>query len=64
MKVLFFSTKQSDNDSSSKYLNDFTDNVLGPYFTQQKHRSFGKCYTFYPTENMRTLGIYFIMFYL
>ena len=28
--------------------------------TEQRHRMFGRCYTFHPEERLRHLGIYYI----
>ena len=30
------------------------------WVTEQRHRKFGRCYTIYPDENVRQLGIYYI----
>ena len=30
------------------------------WVSEQYHRKFGRCYTFYPDENMQSLGIYYI----
>ena len=31
---------------------------------EQRHRSFGRCYTFHPRKDIRDLGVYYIRFYL
>ena len=31
---------------------------------EQRHRGFGKCYTFHPPENFRDKGIYYMKFTL
>ena len=33
-------------------------------FKEQRHRSFGRCYTFYPRKSIRDLGVYYAEFYL
>ena len=30
-----------------------------PSIQEQRHRSFGRCYTIYPAENIRSVGIYY-----
>ena len=30
------------------------------WVTEQRHRNFGRCYTFYPEKYMQELGIYYI----
>jgi len=29
-------------------------------FLQQRHRSFGRCYTFHPHSRARSLGVYYV----
>ena len=31
---------------------------------EQRHRSFGRCYTFYPDARVRSLGVYYMKAYL
>ena len=31
---------------------------------EQRHRGFGRCYTFYPEESIRDLGVYYLKAYL
>ena len=31
-----------------------------PYIEEQRHRKFGRCYTFHPDTRMQQLGIYYI----
>ena len=31
------------------------------WVSEQYHRKFGRCYTFYPAENTKDLGIYYIV---
>ena len=31
---------------------------------EQRHRGFGRCYTFYPKKEILDLGVYYIKFYL
>ena len=33
-------------------------------FKEQRHRSFGRCYTFHPKKSLRNLGVYYVVFYL
>ncbi len=33
---------------------------LPPQLTEQRHRSFGKCYTVHPDQAIRQLGVYYI----
>ena len=35
-------------------------NKIQDTITEQRHRAFGRCYTYHPEERMRKLGIYFI----
>ena len=34
------------------------------WITEQRHRKFGRCYTMYPDDFTRSLGIYYIKFQL
>ena len=34
------------------------------WFTEQRHRKFGRCYTTYPDKKSQHLGIYYIKFKL
>ena len=40
-------------------LENITDSVQ-----EQRHRGFGRCYTFHPKKSIRDLGVYYIKFYL
>ena len=31
---------------------------------EQRHRSFGRCYTFHPRKDIRDLGVYYIKYWL
>ena len=31
---------------------------------EQRHRSFGRCYTFHPKKEIRDLGIYYVKYWL
>ena len=57
-KTIFIRFLTSDrNGTFSVYLN-LTDSHNS--VKEQRHRKFGRCYTVYPDEHMRDLGIYYI----
>ena len=35
-------------------------NKIEDSITEQRHRGFGRCYTYHPEERLRKLGIYYI----
>ena len=54
--VLYF---QAYGLSTNTKLNLTMDVKLNPSITEQRHRAFGRCYTIYPAEDIRRIGVYY-----
>jgi hypothetical protein len=50
-----------DADKHGKFSEILVLDEKAKWISENYHRSFGRCYTFYPDENMRNLGIYFMV---
>ena len=47
-------------DKHGSYSFDVDLNILHNSITEQRHRMFGRCYTYHPEKKFRDLGIYYI----
>ena len=60
-KVRVRSVTENDN---REFWHKIKGNSLKNSINEQKHRKFGRCYTFYPDSSLLKLGVYYIEVYL
>ena len=58
VKKLKIRTIGADNSKSYSFEVDLS--TANNSFTEQRHRKFGRCYSYYPEHHFRELGIYYI----
>jgi hypothetical protein len=58
VKRLQIRTIFADKHNSHSFVVDL--DILHNSITEQRHRKFGRCYTYHPEKKMRDLGIYYI----
>ena len=63
LKRIYVRFIRADKDGKINTNIDDLENELDS-FKEQRHRTFGRCYTFYPKKSIRDLGIYYAVFYL
>ena len=54
------SIRYMTKDEKGEFFRNLGLNEIRNLITEQRHRGFGRCYTFYPETYMRNLGIYYI----
>ena len=59
ISVHFMQADKNGNTETDIDLEDNFDSIK-----EQRHRNFGRCYTFYPARDIRDLGVEYIMAYL
>ena len=57
--VRFIQSDKNGKTGTDIALEDNLDSIK-----EQRHRNFGRCYTFHPEKNIRDLGVYYIKAYL
>ena len=62
VKRIFVRYIQADKNGKTQTNIDFEDNLDS--IKEQRHRKFGRCYTFHPEKDIRNLGVYYIRTYL
>ncbi len=55
----FFKARDDDDDGSFS-LRAGNNSNMSDWFTEQRHRNFGKCFTLTPEPWMKQLGIHFV----
>ena len=60
-KVRVRSVTENDN---REFWHRVEGNSLDSSINEQRHRKFGRCYTFYPDPSLLKLGVYYIEVYL
>ncbi len=58
-KATYFRFFKADSDGTAYTKLNLTGDLCAS-FKEQRHRSFGKCYTLHPEPKMLNLGIYYI----
>ena len=62
VKRIYVRFIQADKNGETNMNIDLKDNFES--IQEQRHRGFGRCYTFHPKKEIRDLGVYYIKAYL